>query len=360
MLSLIECNWLGNEICEEVNSIKSAEIEIIDNVKDENQSLDTTIKFETIRESSDFANSEKENQGLKEEQDGHDIEYEYVDETDSTQDDSRKKLEFKYVSNGEIAIKHVRSHKGKCGLCDGSKIVKAFTCELCDYVTVRKRDLKRHMDVVHYFKSTKYTTHNCSFCDFKSTKTVLEQHVKKMHPKEKSNTCNLCNYLTGQENLMKLHQAEAHSNYKCDLCDHVTDTESHLRYHVNYHHLKLMLFICDTCCYSTPKKKSLKLHIQDVHLKAKNHHCSFCDYSCTKNKYLRCHIENVHKKSNSYVCHICGSTLSRKNNLNFHIKSIHSECAEKTYRCEECEYSTWKKSDLKRHVKLRHLKIKHK
>merc|ERR1712154_184113 len=90
---------------------------------------------------------------------------------------------------------------------------------------------------------------------------------------------------------------------------------------------------CVTCTKGFSSKVKLKNHEYNVHKRIKKA-CNLCNYSGEK---LRRHTKLVHLK-----------------NFRRHTKSIHSLV--KDHSCEECDYKSGLKSNLKKHIQRVHKK----
>ena len=131
--------------------------------------------------------------------------------------------------------------QGKSGKClkqhVKSKHHKTFACNLCDHKSVRKSQLKVHIEHVHVglmhqcdqcgkeFKSQQYlklhsiakhedVSYPCSECDYRSTsQRTLKCHMQSRHEGSLKYTCNVsvdCNYKTSSQSDLKEHKKLSH------------------------------------------------------------------------------------------------------------------------------------------------------
>ena len=64
-------------------------------------------------------------------------------------------------------------------------------CNICDYTTSNRSDVKRHFEAVHEGKKP----HKCSICNKSfSKKSSLKTHVESVHERKKQEKCSICNY----------------------------------------------------------------------------------------------------------------------------------------------------------------------
>jgi len=78
--------------------------------------------------------------------------------------------------------------------------------------------------------------------------------------------------------------------------------------------------------------------------------CKICykNYS-TKYTLLR-HVKNVHENLGSYKCAVCKVQFNAKSYLNAH-QRVHMENRPKPFKCHKCDFATYTKSNIKKHIK---------
>ena len=112
--------------------------------------------------------------------------------------------------------------------------IKPFECSICHAKFGLNRSMKNHMKI-HINEGIL-----CNICDYSSIRKYdMERHIETVHEGIKSFQCNVCGYKTGHK--------------------------SHLNRHVEGVHEKIKPFKCDFCDYSTKEKRYLKSHIKRVH-----------------------------------------------------------------------------------------------
>ena len=79
--------------------------------------------------------------------------------------------------------------------------------------------------------------------------------------------------------------------------------------------------------------------------------CHQCDYNCSKNSDLKRHIKSVHDKIKDIECpkEDCDYNCSKNSTLKRHIKMVHDKI--KDFECHQCDYKTSENSNLQRHIK---------
>ncbi|XP_046438813.1 myoneurin-like isoform X1 [Daphnia pulex] len=148
--------------------------------------------------------------------------------------------------------------------------------------------------------------------------------------------CGLC--FSGKAALQ--HHTEAYHipKYECSLCDRRFHSPSHLQRHHVCVHSDLKEFKCNLCDYATSQKSHLKKHME-----RKNHRTESDE-------------EWLIKRGQRHKCEICCRTFPYPSRLRYHMTFAHGE--QKPFKCSRCEYTTVRKSHLKRHLELHESKDK--
>ena len=104
------------------------------------------------------------------------------------------------------------------------------------------------------------------------------------------------------------------------------------------------------------KPENLEFHKAKVHGIQKVFKCNICPYSSKNKLVFKIHNENKHDQSNlnSYICNECGDGFKNKKNLDYHMKKKYGTY---DYKCEECNYKTFVKDQLKTHMQTHGEKI---
>ena len=104
------------------------------------------------------------------------------------------------------------------------------------------------------------------------------------------------------------------------------------------------------------KKKSPK--VESVHQKVKPFNCNFCECSFSRNTNLKDHVNRMHLKIKAlkqFSCIKCEAFFERKQHLEQHMNSVHFKI--KPYKCDYCDSCFASNSQLKSHVKTKHLNV---
>ena len=125
-----------------------------------------------------------------------------------------------------------------------------FSCDSCDFISERKKDLKYHMGEKHRHEQVR---------------VKIETYSKK-----------------GEDGL-----------YWCTMCQKKFTDPSNLRRHMAKAHYKILHF-CTDCNYSAQRKEDIKHHYNNVHLGMK-FPCNQCDHEASTPYILRIHERSKHK-----------------------------------------------------------------
>ena len=77
--------------------------------------------------------------------------------------------------------------------------------------------------------------------------------------------------------------------------------------------------------------------------------CDKCEYKCSKNSDLTKHIKQVHDKIKDIQCDKCEYKYSSNSNLKQHMKQVHDKI--KDFQCDKCEYKCSFNGSLNQHIK---------
>ena len=116
----------------------------------------------------------------------------------------------------------------------------------------------------------------------------------------------------------------------------------------------------------TDQPVSIRKYIQDINItnpapvasKSGRVHlcCKTCDYKTFRKHALERHVQAVHDKVKFYQCSRCEYRTGHSSALKRHESKVHEKNLQVAYICDICEYQTVHKSALKRHVANRHEK----
>merc|ERR1712141_392749 len=113
--------------------------------------------------------------------------------------------------------------------------------------------------------------------------------------------------------------------------------------------------------YVVPNQKFSKVssaQLGTVHEKKFNNRCNQCEFSTFYRHTLKRHIRSVHEKIKDNECHVCESSFSTTDKLKWHVLVVHDKVKRKS--CDRCSYKAFDSKSLELHIRAVHEKIKDK
>ncbi|XP_040214111.1 LOW QUALITY PROTEIN: zinc finger protein 142 [Rana temporaria] len=228
----------------------------------------------------------------------------------------------------------------------------AFHCQECDFVCSNKHTFRKHRKRGHPGKEELA----CRFCPYKSFNPVeYADHVGKMHANEKIHRCGECDFATAHKRVLIRHKLlhTGEKPHKCSQCDFTCRDLSYLSKHMLTHSADKN-YMCTECGYITKWKHYLNVHMRK-HNGDLRYHCSQCSYRCHRADQLSSH--KLRHQGKTLICEVCGFGCKRKSELQKHMQVKHSQSAQiPIYQCQHCNYQTRYKQTLRNHENGKHTK----
>lgn len=148
-------------------------------------------------------------------------------------------------------------------------------------------------------------------------------------------------------------------DYYCVQCHFQTMSRAEYKKHLKQH--STVLQVCELCGYTTASEAQYARH-KKKHKDERRFKCHMCDYKARHKMSLIYHmkthnvdVKSVKKAKKDFECDRCGFKTDVTVVGYKHIRSCRVSCGRgMKHACDQCEYSTKRKSDLKRHKARRH------
>ena len=115
----------------------------------------------------------------------------------------------------------------------------------------------------------------------------------------------------------------------------------------------MLKYKCPHCDKYFTQLGSRGRHVQSIHEVKLRFKCDRCEKKFTTNAYLQDHVLIYHtNRKRSYFCNSCEKSFFRKYDLNLHEDTVHKGI--KRFKCEMCSQCFAQKGVLDRHVQSLH------
>ena len=158
--------------------------------------------------------------------------------------------------NVEVKASSFPTHVKKC-----LNIAKSYSCEHCEYKTIRRRDLTRHMKT--HWEKEKHMYY-CDKCDYSSKKKGhLKEHMKSHYKFE----CKSCNCKFRKVEKLNNHVSRMHASITTSNIGFMMEVDQNGNNERNVRQIK-KVYQCQKCPYKSKHKHCLTRHMI-VHLPAR-------------------------------------------------------------------------------------------
>ena len=265
----------------------------------------------------------------------------------------------------------------KCTKCDmtfqieqslqghiAKNICSKHKCDDCNETFLSARILKSHILAVH--EGTNH--HECPICKIRlSTASTLRKHIEIVHEGKKPHKCTECDHVTSMKTSLEKHMLRKHNiqpkpnqktmERKCPLCDESFFNKPDLKSHFQFTHPGINPYKCPDpeCDKSFMAYDHFNKHFQTVHEKKKPYLCADCGYGADGKAILKKHIDTVHKRIKPHMCTVCGRGFALPYGLYEHMKR---HTGTKDHLCKYCDFKSVCSTNLRRHIKTIHLKVR--
>ena len=226
--------------------------------------------------------------------------------------------------------------------------IKDWKCEICSQEFADKRHLRNHMIKVHEENKDAMKTFACDVCDYKTIyKIGLKKHLN-IHSNLKQFECNICDYKTNYDRNLKLHKDSVHLGlkpYECDKCEKTFTQNTHMKTHKNRVHNENPM-ICDHCTETFSERKLLDRHKAIKHQigEVNRYKCDQCEYTTIHAIVFKDHVKNQHGIRH-YKCTTCAKAFGTETSLKSH-QIVHNEAR---FHCRLCQLTFKHPRSLKKH-----------
>ena len=220
-----------------------------------------------------------------------------------------------------------------------------YTCQICGNHYDRNEQLKEHILLKHNFKEA--TKLFCDKCDYSTiSKIILRRHIHSIHSKEKHKKCQHCEYTSPLNTKLHIHIDVNHpekeeKNFLCEKCDKSFIYKATFTDHTKYK--------CKYSDYSEKRKEQkTKSQLKGKKLtKSKLFKCDYCDQALkatTSNKVnehynlKHCGKPIVYENHEKFVCSNCNDVFLFEDEFNCHTNLVHGIKTERNY-CPKCKLS---------------------
>ncbi|KAL4616892.1 zinc finger protein ZFAT isoform X1 [Arapaima gigas] len=214
-------------------------------------------------------------------------------------------------------------------------------CSQCNYSSVTKNCLKRHVIQRHSDILLKCPADGCQYCT--PDKYKLQAHLKIHSETDKRNyVCPVCEQSFPEDRLIKSHMKTCHPEISMSTISEVLGRRVQLKGVIGKRASK-----CPYCdCYFMRNGTDLQQHIW-AHEGIKPYKCSLCEYATRSKSNLKAHM-NRHSTEKTHLCDMCGKKFKSKCTLKSH-KLMHTADG-RQYKCTECDYTAAQQLHLMRHM----------
>ena len=176
------------------------------------------------------------------------------------------------------------------------EIALKFTCTECNYSSMRKTDLDKHVILHHQTSTFDEANYECKQCGKElEGENEFKSHILN-HEADVEKSVIVANQLRSD--------VGSTVQFSCPKCEHISNTDEQLKSHIQIHHMHTLVDIlpsklvsCDYCEFTCDLNIKLKKHIQRKHTTSiQTYQCEVCDFQCNYVTTMWKHSWNNHKE----------------------------------------------------------------
>lgn len=214
---------------------------------------------------------------------------------------------------------------------------------------------------------------SCEHCEFFSLRhELLTSHYLTSHPEHPLVSCDTCPDRFAHQAFVLVHKAQVHcklekgeegTSLACGLCDASLEGRGALVEHLLQTHAPAAIYGCPECSENFASAADLRSHRSAAH-NPQSRQCPHCPKEFRTPWYCRQHIMRSHRNSRLLnACKHCSRRYINLLTLHYHMALSHMhELTDKEKamleplrkRCTQCDYTTFNRRSLVRHVRLDH------
>ncbi|XP_047023754.1 oocyte zinc finger protein XlCOF26-like isoform X2 [Helicoverpa zea] len=192
-----------------------------------------------------------------------------------------------------------------------------------------------------------------------TSKSHLDRHISSVHLPHENDvvySCPQCLKSFANRQNLKRHMNTVHLvEFICDICKLAFKKKNQLSAHM-YEHTGLKAFKCDLC-----SDTFISLYLKKRHMRYhKTYTCEECNVVFNHWSKYQKHKKTEHVSS-LFICNVCKKTFKEKGHMVKHLKTHGQKRITKTFPCpyDDCSRFYSRKSNLKQHILVKHMKILH-
>ena len=259
---------------------------------------------------------------------------------------------------------------------------KRLVCQSCDYRTNNTVYMSAHNDRYHGPETDQSVAFvSCPSCEFETKdQAYMKVHIESKHNKTTRVRCNLCDFKSFRKQNVRAHQRTHHpnKNYKV-VAINCPDCEANIEHRVckypkpanpprrkrlsNVLSVKLKRYACEKCGECRISKKSVLMHIRKAHV---NEDCRVIGVGCKlcaeKESHSICKFfesENVKEEDygtelseDAFACNNCPYQSPTRQKLISHHESVHQGIVK--FKCSLCDMRSYYRASVVLHQEKTH------